>query len=95
LACYDTNRRARLVTDYVYLSERLGPLDVVIETLRSAQRLRPDAAARLAHDEKHEARLAWERQKVEHEIDDLVLEESQRQMCEFSPAAVTVRMFGH
>ena len=73
MGCYDTNRRARLETDYVYLSG-LGPLHMAIETLRSAERLRPDAAARLAHYEKHEARLAVERQKLEREIDDLLLE---------------------
>jgi hypothetical protein len=47
---------------------------MAIETLRSAEPLRPDAAARLAHYEKHEARLAVERQMLEREIDDLLLE---------------------
>ena len=94
MAYYDTNRRVRLETQYAFLSDRLGPLHQAIATLRSAERLKPDAAARLAHYEKHEARLAWQRQKVEREIDDLLLEEAERQMCEFSPARVPVRMFG-
>ena len=94
MAYYDTNRRARLETQYAFLSDRLGPLHQAIDTLRSAERLKPDAAARLAHYEKHEARLAWQRQKVEREIDDLLLEEAERQVCEFSPAQVPVRTFG-
>ena len=82
------NQPSRSARDAITCTSRnaSAPLHEAIETLRSAERLKPDAAARLAHYEKHEARLAWERQKIEREIDDLVLEESERQMCEFSPA---------
>jgi cell division protein FtsB len=83
LAYDETNRRAQLETDYMALSERVAQLHEAIETLKSPDTLRPDAAARLARYETNEARLAWERQKIEREIDDLLLEESERQMCEF------------
>ena len=79
---YDENdRRARLELEYMLLSERLTQLREAIETLRDARALKPDAAARLARYEQNEVRLAWERQRLERTIDDVRLEESERQMC--------------
>jgi hypothetical protein len=83
LAYDEINRRSRLELDYVRLSERLAQLHEAIETLRSASALKPDAEARLRHYEENDARLSWERQKIEREIDDLLLEESERLVHDF------------
>jgi hypothetical protein len=83
LAYDETDRRARLETEVGQLTDHLAQVHEAIETLQSAEMLRPDAAARLERYENNEARLSWERQKLERAIDDLRLEESERLICDF------------
>ena len=74
----ERTRRSQLELEHRLLHERLGQLHVAIDTLRQAGQLKPDSAARLSLYEVNERKLSWERDRIQREIDDLVLEEAER-----------------
>jgi hypothetical protein len=61
------DRRSEVETGLKLIAQRLAELHEVIETLRRAERLRPDAAAKLAMYEQNEKRLLSERERLELE----------------------------
>jgi hypothetical protein len=71
----ERTRRSQLEIEQRLLNERLGQLRIAINTLRRADKLKPDSAARLALYEANEHKLCFERDRNQREIDDLVLEE--------------------
>ena len=75
------NRRLELETGLKLLEQRLAGLHQAIETLKQAQPLRADAVARLEMYEQNERRLSWERDKLERDREDLVLQEYERAEC--------------
>jgi hypothetical protein len=77
----ERTRRSQLEIEQRLLNERLSQLRIAIDTLRRADKLKPDSAARLALYEVNEQKLCFERDRNQREIDDLVLEEAERSVA--------------
>ena len=67
----EVDRSFEIETGLKMVSERLAELHPAMATLREAERLRPDDAARLEMYEQSERRLLGERDQLERERADL------------------------
>jgi hypothetical protein len=63
----EVDRSSEVEAGLRIVAERLAELHQAIETLREAEPLRADAAARLELYEHNERRLLWERDRLERE----------------------------